>query len=185
MYTLNEGEIIDSFQNMLSDLETITYGSYFCELVDIAIQEEESNRQLFKEFVTSFYLMRNNVVDLETLSVIFELKILKATGYGLNLDKCCICKRKLKSSNYMSLQYIGGVCDTCEKIKGIPISYGGYNILKYLNNIQIDKSYRIIIPENLKYEIRRILTTIISQNYFRKPKSLETLNFIKGSENYE
>lgn len=49
MYTLNEGDIIDSFQSLLSDLETITYASYFCELIDIALNEEESNRQLFKD----------------------------------------------------------------------------------------------------------------------------------------
>lgn len=111
MYTLNEGEIMESFQELLSDLETITYASYFCELIDICLPEGESNRVLFKEFVTTFYLMRTRAVDLETLARVFELRILKATGYELSLDKCSICKEKITSSNYISLQFLGGLCN--------------------------------------------------------------------------
>ena len=48
MYTLNEGEIIDSFQSLLGDLETITYASYFCELIDISMTEETSVSSLNK-----------------------------------------------------------------------------------------------------------------------------------------
>lgn len=181
MYTLNESDIIESFQSLLSDLETITYASYFCELIDIAMTEEESNRELFKDIIACFYFMKNKVGDLETLSRIFELKVLNATGYGLNLDRCCICRNKLNSSNYMSLQYLGGVCENCQRINGIHISNATYNIIKYLNNLPLEKSYRVTIPNGLKKDIYKVLSTIISQNYFKKPKSLETLNFLKGS----
>lgn len=180
MYTLNEGEIIESFQGLLMDLETITYATYFCELIDIAVQEEESNRELFKDLVTAFYLMKNKASDLHTLARIFEIKILKATGYDLNFQNCTICKTKISSSNYMDLRYLGGICDNCEKENGIKISNGVYNILKYLSQIPLEKSYRIVIPDNLKEEIYKVLNLIICQNYFRKPKSLETLNLLKG-----
>lgn len=176
MYTLNEGDILESFQDLLNELDTITYASYFCELIDICIPEGESNRLLFKEFVTAFYLMRTKAVDLETLARVFELKILKATGYGLNLDKCSICKEKITSSNYISLQYPGGVCNNCKKVNGIEITNASYNIIKYLNKLSIEKTYRITIPDNLKKEIYDILKHIISQNYIKKPKSLEVLN---------
>ncbi|RXI40352.1 DNA repair protein RecO [Clostridium tetani] len=179
MYTLNEGEIMESFQELLSDLETITYASYFCELIDICLPEGESNRVLFKEFVTTFYLMRTRAVDLETLARVFELRILKATGYELSLDKCSICKEKITSSNYISLQFLGGLCNNCNKSNGIDISNASYNIIKYLNKLPLEKTYRITIPDNLKNEIYDILKYIISQNYIRRPKSLEILNISK------
>ncbi|MEW9097255.1 MAG: DNA repair protein RecO [Clostridiaceae bacterium] len=180
MYTLNEGEMIESFQGLLMDLETITYASYFCELIDIAVQEEESNRELFKDLVTAFYFMKNKVGDLDTLARIFEIRILKATGYELNLQNCTRCKSKISSSNYIDLQYLGGICDDCAKENGIKINNGVFNILKYLSQIPLEKSYRIVIPDNLKEEIYKVLNLIICQNYFRKPKSLETLNLLKG-----
>ncbi|MBE6064607.1 DNA repair protein RecO [Clostridium cochlearium] len=179
MHTLNEGEIVESFQDFLSDLDTITYASYFCELIDICFPEGESNRMLFKELITAFYLMKTKAVDLETLARVFELRILKATGYELSLDKCSICKEKITSSNYISLQYLGGVCNNCIKSNGIDISNASYNIIKYLNRLPIEKTYRISIPDNLKKEIYDILKYIISQNYIRKPKSLEILNISK------
>ena len=183
MYTLNEGEIIESFQDLLSNLDTITYASYFCELIDICLQEGESNRLLFKEFITVFYLMRTKAVDIETLARAFELRILKATGYELSLDRCSICKEKITSSNYISLQYLGGICNKCNKDNGIDISNASYNIIKYLNKLPLEKIYRISIPNNLKKEIYDILKYIISQNYIRKPKSLEILNISKEVKN--
>lgn len=180
MYTLNEGEVVESFQGLLMDLETITYASYFCELIDIAALEEESDRELFKDMVTAFYFMKNKVGDLETLARIFELRVLRATGYNLNLQSCTQCRSRITSSDYINLQYLGGVCNNCEKKNGIKITNGVYNILKYLNEISLEKSYRVTIPDNLKEGIYEALNTIISQSYFRKPKSLETLNLLKG-----
>lgn len=185
MYTLNEGTIIDSFQGILSDFDTISYASYLCELIDISMCEEESNRELFKQLVTAFYFIKNKACDLETLARIFEMKLLKATGYGLNLHNCSICKKQINSSNYINLQYLGGICSECPKLNSMRISPAAYNIIKYLNNFTLEKSYRVTIPSNLKEEIEKFLSAIIAQSYIKKPKSLETLNFIKRSEKSE
>lgn len=174
LYTLNEAKIIDSFQEMLTDFERLIYGSYFNELIDIAC-EEENYGTLFKDFVTSFYLIRNSVADLEILARTFELKLLKATGYGLNLAQCSICDRKLKTSNYLSFQYYGMVCDECEKVYGIYISTLAYNILKFLNSVELEKVPRITINGEAKKELSKILSSIIDANYTRKPKSLSML----------
>lgn len=174
LYTLNEAKIIDSFQEMLTDFEVLIYGSYFNELIDIAC-EEENYGTLFKDFVTSFYLIRNSVADLEILARTFELKLLKATGYGLNLSQCSICDKKLKSSNYLSFQYYGMVCDECEKVYGIHITASAYNILKFLNSVELEKLPRITVNNEAKNELSKILSSIINANYTRKPKSLSML----------
>lgn len=86
LYTINEGNVIDSFQEFLSDIETITYSSYLCELIDIALTEEESHRELFRLFVTAFYLIKNEVGDMETIIRAFEIKLLYMTGYWINFE---------------------------------------------------------------------------------------------------
>ncbi|MDF2883494.1 MAG: recO [Clostridiaceae bacterium] len=181
-YNISEIEVLDSFQSLLMDLETITYASYFCELLDICLMDEESNRQLFREVISAFYLLKSKAVDIEVLTRALELNVLRATGYGLNLEECCICKAKLPSSNYVSFQYLGGVCDNCDKINGTIISRAAYNSMKILNKFPLEKLARISLNDKIKNEIFNLVTTIISQNYYRKPKSLETLNFLKGSE---
>ena len=130
LYTLNEGKIIDSFQELLGDLTTLTYASYLCELIDISMQDEESNRELFKELITALYLLKTKALDNELLVRAFELKLMRLTGYGINFEYCGICRKRLSSSNYISLQYFGGVCHECNKEQGLFITRPAFNSLK-------------------------------------------------------
>lgn len=176
---LQEGKIINSFQGLLDNLEKLTYSTYICELIDIALIEGESNKWLFKEFVTTLYLLNTDALNYELLVRSFELKLLKATGYGLNLDYCAICKKKITVSNYISLSYYGGLCEECERINGLYISKGTYNALRFLCNTPSDKIYKLNLSDEIKKEIEKVTIFIISNNYSKKPKSLEMLNYLK------
>lgn len=179
LYNLQEGKIINSFQGLMNNLDKLTYSSYVCELIDIAVLEGEVNRELFKEFITTLYLLNTDALNYELLIRAFELKLLKATGYGLTLENCSLCKKKINVSNYISLTHFGGVCEECDKSHGLYISKGAYNALRYLSNISSDKVYRLNLTDDIKKEIEKVTTFIISSNYAKKPKSLDMLNYIK------
>lgn len=179
LYNLQEGKITNSFQGLLDNLDKLTYSSYLCELIDIAMVEGESDRQLFKEFITALYLLNTDAIEYELLVRCFEIKLLKATGYGLSLNNCVICKEKINVANYISLSYFGGVCDKCTKEHGIYISKGAYNALKFLSTTTLDKVFRLNLSQEVKKEIEKVTTIIIANNYGRKPKSLEMLNYLK------
>lgn len=181
-YNISEGKIIDSFQELLNDLTTLTYASYLCELIDISMQQEESNRELFRIFVTTLYMMKTGAVDNELLIRAFELNLLRLTGYGIDFEHCSSCRNKISSSSYISLQNYGGVCDKCKKVNGIDITRAAYNSLRYLNNTPIEKVYRISLVKEIKKELFKILSLLIENNYSRKPKSLQMLEYIGESE---
>lgn len=182
MFSLNEGIILDSFQEFLSDLDTIAYASYLCELIDFSMVEGESNRLLFKEFVVAFYLMRNKVGDLQTLIRAFEIKLLILTGYGLNMDYCVKCKKKLSTSNYFSYEYFGGICPECKRNNGKVISHAAFNTLKFLSKFQLDKIYRINLNNQIKDEVNGVLSDLIFQSYGKRPKSLEILESLRRND---
>ena len=175
LYTLNEGRIIDSFQDVLNNYDTLIYGSYFNELVDIALEEENCS-SIFKEIIKAFFLMRNGAVDLDILARAFEIKLLKATGYGISLENCAVCGEKIKNCDYISFQFYGGVCENCEKQYGTFISGPAYNGIKFLSRVDLEKIGRLNLDEKTKLEINKVLTTFIELNYRRKPKSLSLLN---------
>ncbi|WP_238883328.1 DNA repair protein RecO [Clostridium sp. YIM B02551] len=179
LYTLSEGKINNSFQGLLGNLEKLTYSSYLCELIDICLVDEESNRGLFKDFVTCLYLLNTDAIDYELLVRAFELKILKATGYALKLDNCVLCNSKMNTGSYISISSFGGVCEKCEKEHGVYISKGAYNALRFLNSLDMDKMYRVNITPEIKEEISKVTSLIFSSNYSKKPKSLEMLDYIK------
>lgn len=175
MFSLNEGEIIDSFQSFLSDLDKLSYASYLCELIDISMVEGESNRELFKQFVIAFYLMKNDACDIETLVRAFEIKLLTLTGFGLNTETCVKCRRKINTSNYINYEYNGGVCNDCRRDNGKAISYAAFNTLKFLSKTQLDKVHRINLNREIKLEIYKVLNDLIVESYGKKPRSLEIL----------
>lgn len=182
MFSLNEGDIINSFQGFLEDLDSLTYASYLCELIDISMVEGESNRELFKELVTAFYLMKNHIGDIETLLRAFEIKLLYSTGYALNMDYCVKCKKKLSHSSYFSYEYYGGICNECEKTNGQRISITAFKIISFLSKITLDKVYRVKLNEEVKQEVYSVLQELIAESYGKRPKSLEILNSLKRSE---
>ena len=179
LYTLQEGKILNSFQGLLNNLDKLTYSSYLCELIDIACTDNEVNIEIFRNLVTTLYLLNTDALNYELLIRAFELKLLKATGYNLILDNCSICKKKISSSNYISLSYYGGVCDDCPKEHGLFISKGTYNALRFLMNMNVDKLYRLNLNNEIKAEIEKVTTFLIGSNYARKPKSLDMLKYIK------
>ncbi len=179
MANIQEGKILKSFQSLMDNLDKLTYATYVCELVDIATEDGEANKWLFREFITILYLLNTDALDYEILARSFELKVLKATGYGLHLDNCAICKKKISVSNYIDLSYYGGICEECNKTHSIQISKGAYSALRFLSNTPSDKIYRLNINEQIRKDIEKVNTNIISTCYARKPKSLEILNYFK------
>ena len=182
MYSLNEGKIIDSFQDILNNYDTLIYGSYFNELVDIAIEEEPCN-EIFIHLIKAFFLMRNDAVDLDILARAFEIKLLKVTGYGVSLENCAVCGNRMNSSDFISFQFYGGVCGSCEKQYGTHVSGAAYNGIKFLSKVDLEKVGRLALDERTKVEIRKILTTFIELNYRRKPKSLLLLDGFQNTNN--
>ena len=140
---------------------------------------KEKNIQVFKEFLTTLYLLNTDALDYELLIRYFELKLLKATGYGLNLDNCVCCGKKINVSNYIDVSNFGGICESCIRENGMYLSKGAYNSLKFLINTSPDKIYRLKISNDIKKEIEKVTFYIISHNYAKKPKSLEMLNYLK------
>ena len=69
--------------------------------------------------------------------------------------------------------------EVCNKVGGIYISRAAYSALRFLNNTQMDKVYRLNLTDEVKKQIEKVTTYIIYSNYSKRPKSLEMLNYIK------
>lgn len=147
------------------------------------MENEDANKELFKELVTAFYFIKNDVMDIEVLARAFETKLLKATGYALNFSQCVKCRKKINLSNNIDLQSYGPICKDCEKANSIYISNPTYNTLKFLNNFGMDKINRLVVSQTSKQELYKILSFIISQNYTRKPRSLEMFDYLSEYKN--
>ena len=69
--------------------------------------------------------------------------------------------------------------EVCNKVGGIYISRAAYSALRFLNNTPMDKVYRLNLNKEVKKQMEKVTTFMISNNYSKKPKSLEMLSYIK------
>jgi DNA repair protein RecO (recombination protein O) len=182
MFTINEGELASSFQTLLNDLDSLTYASYLCELIDIALVDEESHRELFKEFIKVFYLMENKAISYDLLCRSFEINLLKASGYLFQLDHCCICRKKINTSDYIDIEYLGGLCQECERATALKITRPAYNSLRYLIKFPVENLYKLSLTSEVKEELYKLLTHIITNSFGKRPNSLQAFDYIKGAD---
>lgn len=149
MYNLNEGMAINSFSSLSSNLELLTYGSYFVELTDIMTQDNEPDETAYKILVTALYLLETNAIDMEMLALAFEIKLIRNSGLKVGRE-----------------------------MVPFPISKASENIIEFLLKTEMSKIHVLKLDEKIKKELKEITAFIIKDSFQRRPKSLDLLKFL-------
>lgn len=185
LYTINQAEIIQSFQELLDDLYTLTYVSYMLELVDVLTQNDETNIELFALLLKCMYLMTDKSVDRELLVRAFEIKSMAISGYMPNLYECSVCRDDNIREYIFSSKFGGLVCRECSKGDGASIKSDAstIGIMRYIMKCNIENIRTVKVSSGNKDEMKKILENYIKYYLDRKFKSLEFLNNIKSVDN--
>jgi DNA repair protein RecO len=180
LYTVNQAELIESFQVVLEDLYTLTYCSYMVELIDALIQNDEANTDLFLLFLKTMYLMTDPEIDRELLVRVFELKAMSIAGYMPNLGRCSICRGD-NSPALFSVKHGGIICSNCtgNEVSGIKLSMETLSVMRYLMKINIEKIRTIKVSMSVKNDMKKILKNYIKYYLEREFKSLDFLSDIE------
>ncbi|HBM81254.1 MAG: DNA repair protein RecO [Clostridiales bacterium] len=184
LYTINQADVKESFQNLLGDLYTLTYCSYILELSDVLTQNDERNTDLFALILKTFYLMSEGRIDRDILTMAFEIKSMSISGYMPGLYRCMICDTDNKLTAFLS-QAGGLVCEKCADTSSnsIRIDRSTINIMRYILKTPLEKLNTIRISIENKNEIKKVMKDYIKYYLEREFKSLDFLNDIKSVEN--
>lgn len=149
LYNLSEGTLVHSFSGVTSTLELLTYASYLLELVDIVTLDEEVQPYLYRNLITALYLLESEAIDLEIITLVYEIKLITLTGYRIGRQSVPfgISDEALKAAEY------------------------------FLRN-EYAKSAEFALDLKIKEELKKITSFMIRDNYQRKPKSLELLKYM-------
>jgi DNA repair protein RecO (recombination protein O) len=184
LYTINQSEIIESFQVVLDDLYSLTYSSYIVELADVLTQNEEVNIDLFVLLLKTMYLMTDKDIDRELLIRAFELKAISISGYMPNLMKCSLCGSENHLSRF-SIHLGSTICDNCasKDRNNIEIGPPTLNAMKYMMKIGIEKVRTTKISRGVKNDMKKIMKNYIKYYLDKDFKSLEFLDDIEHIDN--
>ncbi|SFN39785.1 DNA repair protein RecO [Proteiniclasticum ruminis] len=149
LYNFNEGTLIHGFSDVTSSLELLTYASYFLEMIDIVTLDEEVQPYLYRNLVTALYLLESEAIDVEVITLVYEIKLITLTGYRIGRQSVpfAVSNEALQAAEF------------------------------FLRN-EYAKSAEYRMDHTVKSELQRITSFIIRDSYQRKPKSLDLLKYM-------
>ncbi|MFB5662098.1 DNA repair protein RecO [Alteribacillus sp. HJP-4] len=157
MATLNQGDPIDAFRVLRTDLTKTAYASYMTELLDKLTNDRERNPFLF-ELLLQLFKRMNEDADPEVLTRIFETKMTKVAGIKPELDRCTNC-RNLKGTFSFSVKEAGFLCHLCSEIDPYRFEADQKTIqlLRTFFYMDIMRLGKIKLSQSIKLQLKQIL----------------------------
>lgn len=172
--TLIDGDIIDYFVNIRSDIIKVSYLSYICELAH-NVYKESSSEEVYPLLISAIIKIEENH-NARIITNILELQFLQYLGINLNLDNCVICGSTKVVT--LSLPKGGYVCQnhrTNEELLNPKV----LKLLRLYNYVDISKISALDIDESVSKKISEIIDLYYDEYsgvYIKSKKMLKELD---------
>lgn len=182
LYHISQGELLNSFYKIRNDLILLTYATYFAELVEFVSDEDIPSEKLFILIVKSLYHISNGDIDVKTMNLAFQLKILDICGLRPNILRCSNCGDSEDTYTYFSNEAGGILCNNCassfEDSKRINQAF--VNIVKLIYQTEISRLNTIKIDNTIFSQMDKLIRNFLECHLDKKFKALNFLDEIKN-----
>ena len=181
---LQEATLIAPFSTIRNDISKTAYASYWCELINNWVEENQKEVRLF-------YLLKHALNQLDSgestaaqISILFQMKLLHLTGHGPNLEHCGRCRKSLEiiQSNQVVFDVAKGaiLCDGCTPGGGrMRLSKGTLKQLIWIQSGDLKKASRIRFGIQATKEGLEFLETFVPYTLGVQLQSLKFLRQIR------
>ena len=152
--TLIDGSTINTLKNTVSDILKVTYLSYMLDLT-IQVYKHYNSKEIYPILVSIINKLEDGY-DLDVLTYILELKMLKFLGIMPNVDSCSICG-STKNILTISVDSGGYVCDNCYQ-GGKIYSNNIIKLIRMLIYVDVNNISKINIKDETKKELEQFIT---------------------------
>jgi len=163
LHLITEGELLSPFSGNSCRLETNAVANYLIELTDLITPLEDKNAAIFEMLLYTLSLLARET-DLERIVHIFEIKLLRLSGFTPRIDACLYCKKNVANFAYFSNLLGGLLCPDCltHDKKATLINRGTVSTLKHILEVRDEHLLRrlkmsVITKNNLGFILRRFL----------------------------
>lgn len=183
---LQEASAENLFYNIRADIKKTAYASYWAELVNDWMEEEEAHAGLFHLLKHVLSELNRGEATAEALSVFFQMRFAAMIGFSPNLAECSVCRSRLErmacSKLTLNLEKGGVVCEKCadRHLGNIRLSKGTIKQLLWLQHRDIETAKRVRLTSQAIDEGLTFLEYFVPYHMGREPKSLKFLKQIRA-----
>ena len=135
-WVLTEARPIEIFEPLRADLEKMSLGSYFAELLEAVSDEEIPNPEILSLGLNALFALSEGKRKNALVKSAFELRLMCLAGFEPDVSACHVCGRSDVSSPRLDLS--GGVV-TCRDCRGegnegrvVPLNAGALDAMRYI-----------------------------------------------------
>ena len=152
--TLISADTINTLRNILIDIDKISYVTYILDLTE-QIYKHSYDNDIYNILINVIKKINENY-DYETLTYIYEIKLLDYLGIRPNIDECSICGNT-KNILTISVDDGGYICSNCYKNEKI-YSAKTIQLIRMFFYIDLDKITKLDIKDETKKEINEFIS---------------------------
>lgn len=174
-YTINSCETIEMFYNIRTDLDKLTYASYITKIVNDVTTENQNCFNTLKLFLNTLYMISETDKDLDFITSIFKLRILKILGFMPNVNECTTCKSK-ENLTHFSIKNDGLKCTSCRRqdTGSIELNEATKNAMIYIFKADPKKIFSFDLSERCRKELE-IISSLYLNEKLEKEYKIEKL----------
>jgi len=180
LYKINSGDILTSFSSIRESLERMAYASYFCEVANDVIQENNPDEEQLNLLLNALFLLSGDKLPYPQIKGVFEFRTLSLQGLLPELSRCSVCSEKPPAYFHpMSGQCY---CAACGKKQTAPdLIAAGEAVLHavaYINGSESKKAFSFSLPEQSLNYLSRLGEYCLEAYLERHFKTLDYLKSV-------
>ncbi len=163
-YTMNSCETIEMFYNIRTDLDKLTYASYITKIINDVTTENQNSFNTLKLFLNTLYMISETDKDLDFITGVFKMRLLKILGFTPNVNECVCCKTK-ENLEYFSIKDNGFKCVACSRqdTSALEMSDPTKNAIIYILKADPKKIFSFELSENCRKELELISNIYLNE----------------------
>lgn len=178
LHLVSEGFMLNSYTALQSRLESISYASYFAELVDEVSEVHDPHENIYSLLDFAFSYLP--CMPGQRLARIFEIKLLNEAGWLPHLENCLGCGKDLEYGFFSSRQ--GGLlCHSCASNfpDSKPLNAEPLAVLRYYTGHDLDACLKFGMTKQAETELETFMSRFLSERLHRPLKTGQFLQKMK------
>jgi DNA repair protein RecO (recombination protein O) len=185
LYLLKEASLKEPFMKIRGDIKKTAYASYWTEIINQWLEEGTRQESIYYLFRYVLQSLDSGRIPEEALSILFQIRFMKISGFSPNLSGCSICGIELDNmeGNRVLFDLVKGgiVCTRCASYSSgrLFLSKGTVKQLEWVGSGDIKKAERMRFTLPAIKESLVFLEAFVPYHLGREPKSLTFLRKIR------
>ena len=181
--TISQAEALNTFNATRRNMDKIFYSMYISEVVNnFGVEDDPCSAVIFDLLYEALSTVSEAGDKVQILNAVlkFQLKMMRVSGFSLELDKCLCCGKPIdEESMYFSGRLGGVVCKECNSHYGLTdiMHYKLRNFMSALANTEFDHTseYEEKATEKICLVCFELLKAYIDSHSVRKFNSTAIL----------